>query len=155
MTTATSTPTVAPAETETNDQPLIAEEPKARKPRVIDIRPQIRFVANGDLLVNKEDVYPTPDKLGNDETNLDDWHGMGGEAVFFSAGSDMLVVDQAQYITGGKANIKIKVLCGERVGWVSISEISCAKEWDWMIPPKRAKVVKDAFNNLFDIKLQS
>jgi len=142
-------------EAETQPQEAEAVVPAKRKPRVLDIHPQIRFVANGDLLVSKEDVYPTLDRLGNDESLLDEYHGYGGEAVFFSAGSDMLVVDQAQYIMNGKANIKVKVLCGEQVGWVAISEISCAKEWDWMIPPKRAKVVKDRFKNLFDIKLQA
>jgi hypothetical protein len=133
-------------------QPETPAIPKV--PKTLDIKPQHKFVANGSIIQCKQDVYPTTEKyLGSD--NLDGWNGMGGETPFFCTGSDMLILEQAQFYQNSKANVRIKVLCNERVGWISICEISRAKEWDWMIPMKQSKRVREEFDKLFDIKVEN
>lgn len=123
-------------------------------PKAIDIKPSHKFIKVGALIQCKQDLYPTTEKyLGSKP--IDNWNGMGGETPFFCAGSDMLVLEQAQFYQNGKANVRIKVLCSERVGWISICEISRAKEWDWMIPLKQSKRVREDFDKLFDIKVEN
>lgn len=156
MTTTTITTTPAPIAAVNPPSPPVVEEeevvaPRPR-PRTVDITPKINFLKDGSIIVAKSDVFPTPDKYGFDDSNQDSYHGLGGETLFFCAGSSMLVLDQAQFYLNGKACVRIKVLCNEKVGWIPVFEMSRVKQWDWMIPPKQAKEIKEAFANLFEVK---
>lgn len=124
------------------------EEVVKPKPRIVEFEPKIKFCEIGSLVTNKEDIYPTLDKWGN-ENQEDQWHGMGGNAKVFSAGSNLMLLEQVQFYMNGKALVRVHLLNGDQSGWATVIESSRAKEWDWMIPLKRAKVVKDMFNNLF------
>jgi len=144
MTTSTAANTTADSEAEVSI-------PSRPRPRVLDISPKHNFLKDGSIITAKTDVFPTPDKYGFDDSNQDSYNGFGGESLFFCTGSTMLVLEQAQFYLNGKATIRIKVLCNEKVGWISILEMSRAKEWDWMIPMKQTKKIKEAFDGLFTV----
>ena len=161
-TSTTTTPVAAPVTVPSTPQPVVTppepEEvsiPAPRRPKTIDFNPKHNFLKDGSIIVAKTDVFPTPDKYGFDDSNIDPYNGLGGESVFFCAGSSMLVLEQAQFYVNGKATIRIKVLCNEKVGWIPVFEMSRAKEWDWLIPMKQTKKIKEAFDELFSVAASS
>ncbi len=139
--------------TPTNNTPITPEpeqEKPKRKPKIVPLFPTIKLVEPGLMLQSKRDLYYS---MESDELEpiLDSWHGAGGEAKFFSKGSSMMVVDEAQFISQGKVFVRFKLLCGDVAGWCNVVEISKMKKWDWMIPPKRKKFVREAFADTFDV----
>lgn len=129
------------------------KQPTKAKPKIHEFGPKIKLCDVGDLFTNTMDLYPTDDKWGL-ITGEDEWHGMGGTANVFRQGSNLMILEQVQFYMNGKANVRLHVLNGDKDGWITIASISRAKEWEWMIPIKRNKVVKELFNSSFT-KLKS
>lgn len=40
-------------------------------------------------------------------------------------------------------------------GWINIVESSKFKEWDWMVPPMRTKMIQNNFDELFEIVISA
>ena len=125
---------------------------KEKKPlKTYDLNPPHRLpYEKGQLLTNRNDLYYTSESDVLDPA-LDEWHGAGGEAEFMPKGSCLMFVDQAQFTAQGKAYIRMKVLCGERAGWVTVTERSLAKEWSWLIPMKQKKLINKDFDDAFTL----
>lgn len=150
MTTPTvTTPVAAPA------LPPIIQTPAAavKKPssKMFDIKP-INFVTIGSAVETLVDIYPSSnvDPNAKDE---DDGSKPAGfiDSGFISVEKTVAIIGQAQFQSGNDVYIRVEVLGEDCSGWVTVYSSSVFKEWQWMIPPKRAKIIKDAFNAMFKV----
>lgn len=151
MTTVTTAPTpvTSPTPTVTPSVPVAAQPKPARK--MFPLKPAVNFVSTGTVVETLVDIYPS----SNVDPNIkeDDGNPLSGfiNSSHISVEKVLTIVGQAQFQCGSDIIVRVEVLGEELSGWVTVYRVSEFKEWRWIIPPKRAQVIKDAFASMFKV----
>lgn len=145
MTTVTSAPVTSPTPT----VPVTAQSKPARK--MFPLKPAVNFVTTGTVVETLVDVYPSSNVDPNFKEEDDNPLSGFINSSHISVEKVLTIVGQAQFQCGSDIIVRVEVLGEELSGWVTVYRVSEFKEWRWIIPPKRAQVIKDAFASMFKV----